>query len=182
MKRRRPGCHKIGHAGDSPAFFSKHISWCVLRKIYHYCPYRLRWLDHCPFKAADPDRYRVGTPINSRVAQWESTRLIIERRWIVTTRGYQFARGDCLVWSPHCHCGRQEGSNPFSGAKHGSFPCQWSVKPPPYNRREAGDGSVTLRTHQYAIVAQLVERGPEESGVSGSIPLNGTKRTDGGVV
>jgi len=30
-------------------------------------PYRLRWLDHCPFTAADPDRHRVGTPNKERM-------------------------------------------------------------------------------------------------------------------
>jgi len=31
-------------------------------------PYRLRWLDHSPFTAADPDRHRVGTPYISQLS------------------------------------------------------------------------------------------------------------------
>jgi hypothetical protein len=50
------------------------------------CPYRLRWLDHCPFKAADRDRRPVGTPDMFQVPKcsWTHTSLSRWKKGIVT--------------------------------------------------------------------------------------------------
>ena len=51
-------------------------------KVEKFCPYRLRWLDHGPFKAADPDRRRVGTPSFAIVVLGEGNGLSIRTRWV----------------------------------------------------------------------------------------------------
>gem|GEM_PF-5498391 len=51
-----------GEAADCNSVAATHVGFDSLHSHHIQRPYRLRWLDHRPFKAENRDRHPVGIP------------------------------------------------------------------------------------------------------------------------